>query len=145
MYYHDFETESPKKRADRKWKAIKTLLEKASLFSNEFKARISAAGMSIKDIKNLEDYGNIPVLRKKDLISLQDEHGLEWLLSCELGELRRIYQSPGPIYDPEGNSRDYWGWAEGFFAAGFRPKDIVQMTFSYHLTPARLRFARIRL
>ncbi len=138
MYYHDLETESPKKRAERKWKAVKTLLEKASLFSNEFKARMDAADMNIKEIKSLEEYGKIPPLRKKDIISLQSEHGLEWLLSCEIGELRRIYQSPGPIYDPEGDSRDHWGWAEGFFAAGFRPKDVVQMTFSYHLTPAGL-------
>ncbi|MBU1248490.1 MAG: AMP-binding protein, partial [Proteobacteria bacterium] len=138
MYYHDFETESPKKRADRKFRAIKTLLEKASLYSNEFKARMETAGLDIKDIRNLEDYGTIPPLHKKDLISLQSERGLEWLLSCEIGELSRIYQSPGPIFDPEGSSRDYWGWAEGFFAAGFRPKDLVQMTFSYHLTPAGL-------
>ncbi len=138
MYYHDLETESKKKRAERKWKAVKTLLEKASLFSNEFKTRMNAAGMEIKEIKSLEEYSQIPPLRKKDIISLQSEHGLEWLLSCEIGDLRRIYQSPGPIFDPEGDSCDHWGWAEGFFAAGFRPKDVVQMTFSYHLTPAGL-------
>ncbi|MFW5792434.1 MAG: phenylacetate--CoA ligase family protein, partial [Desulfohalobiaceae bacterium] len=80
----------------------------------------------------------IPPLRKKEIIRLQAEHGLGWMLATEPGRLRRIYQSPGPIYDPEGRGSNYWGWAEAFYAAGFRPEDLVQMTFSYHLTPAGL-------
>jgi phenylacetate-CoA ligase len=138
MYYHDLETESPAQREQRKLKAILTLVEKASLYSNEFRARLERAGMKARDVKTLGDYAAIPPLRKKELLALQAEHGLDWLLSCEVGELSRIFQSPGPIYDPEGRERDYWGFAEAFFAAGFRPKDVVQMTFSYHMTPAGL-------
>ncbi|MGE4506891.1 MAG: phenylacetate--CoA ligase family protein, partial [Desulfovibrionaceae bacterium] len=114
------------------------LVEKASLYSNEFRARLERAGLKARDVKTLGDYAAIPPLRKKELLALQAEHGLDWLLSCEVGELSRIFQSPGPIYDPEGRERDYWGFAEAFFAAGFRPKDVVQMTFSYHMTPAGL-------
>ena len=136
MYYHDLETESPKRRAERKFKAVRTLMEKAALFSGEFPARLAEAGMELSDVKSYEDFARIPPLRKKNLIALQADKGLDWLLTCEPGQLRRIYQSPGPIFDVEGTGRDHWGWAEAFFAAGFRPGDLVQMTFSYHLTPA---------
>ncbi len=139
MFYHDLETESAKKRADRKFKRVRTsLMEKAADFSGEFPARLKAAGLKLADVRTLDDFAKIPPLRKKDLIRLQADNGLDWLLTCEVGELRRIYQSPGPIFDPEGAGRDHWGWAEAFFAAGFRPRDVVQMTFSYHLTPAGL-------
>ncbi|SKA83431.1 phenylacetate-CoA ligase [Paucidesulfovibrio gracilis DSM 16080] len=138
MYYHDLETESPERRRKRKWRALHTLLEKAWLFSNEFKTRMNDAGLSEKDVRTPEGFAAIPPLRKKDIIRLQAEHGLDWMLTRELGELRHIYQSPGPILDPEGADSDYWGWAEAFYAAGFRPRDVVQMTFSYHLTPAGL-------
>lgn len=138
MLYHDLETQSPEKRQARQWKAIRKLLERAAKHSEEFRARLERAGLSLRDLDSLTAFSAIPPLHKKELISLQAERGLSWLLTCKPGELRRIYQSPGPIFDPEGAEPDYWGWAEGFFAAGFRPGDLVQMTFSYHLTPAGL-------
>lgn len=49
---------------------------------------------------------------------------------------RRVFQSPGPIYEPEGGADDYWRFARAFFAAGFRGGDLVHNSFSYHLTPA---------
>jgi phenylacetate-CoA ligase len=48
---------------------------------------------------------------------------------------QRVYQSPGPIYEPEGATRDYWRTARALWAAGFRPGDLVHNSFSYHLTP----------
>jgi phenylacetate-CoA ligase len=46
-----------------------------------------------------------------------------------------VYQSPGPIYEPEGHSADYWRSARALHAAGFRAGDLVHNSFSYHLTP----------
>lgn len=138
MLYHDLETQTPEKREARQWKAIRKLLERAAQDSGEFRARLGRAGLALRDLDSLTAFSALPPLRKKELISLQAERGLSWLLTCKPGELRRVYQSPGPIFDPEGTEADYWGWAEGFFAAGFRPGDLVQMTFSYHLTPAGL-------
>jgi phenylacetate-CoA ligase len=43
--------------------------------------------------------------------------------------------SPGPIFDPEGHAKDWWGAARAFAAAGARKGDIVLNCFSYHLTP----------
>ncbi|MCU0838586.1 MAG: phenylacetate--CoA ligase family protein, partial [Rhodospirillales bacterium] len=52
------------------------------------------------------------------------------------GELRRIFQSPGPIYDVQGHEPDYWRLARALFAAGIRRGDRVHVGFSFHLTPA---------
>jgi phenylacetate-CoA ligase len=48
---------------------------------------------------------------------------------------RRVYQSPGPIYEPEGEAPDYWRTARALRAAGFVAGDLVHVSFSYHLTP----------
>jgi phenylacetate-CoA ligase len=48
---------------------------------------------------------------------------------------RLVFASPGPLYEPEGNSVDYWRLARALFAAGFRAGDLVHNTFSYHFTP----------
>jgi phenylacetate-CoA ligase len=126
-------------RADHAWRRLAALAASAWEKSGEFRARMERTGLGLSDLRSLEDWPRIPVLRKKDLLALQKSGPrLGGLLACGFGELSRIYQSPGPIYDPEGRSRDYWGWTDGFFAAGFRPGDLVQMTFSYHLTPAGL-------
>jgi phenylacetate-CoA ligase len=47
-----------------------------------------------------------------------------------------VYQSPGPIYEPEGAGQDPWRAARAIWAAGFRPGDLAHCSFSYHLTPA---------
>jgi phenylacetate-CoA ligase len=52
-----------------------------------------------------------------------------------LSGARRVYQSPGPIYEPEGGSADYWRIARALRAAGFEAGDLVHNSFSYHLTP----------
>jgi phenylacetate-CoA ligase len=48
---------------------------------------------------------------------------------------RRVFQSPGPIYEPEGEASDYWRTARALFAAGFRRGELIHNSFSYHLTP----------
>jgi len=138
MYYHEYETEPREKRLKRKWKAVKEVLLEAEESSGEFQTRLKEMGACARDFKNWDDYGKIPPLRKKDIIAWQAEHGIGWFLNCQPGQLGRIYQSPGPIFDPEGTEPDYWAWSEGFFAAGFRPGDLAQVTFSYHMTPAGL-------
>ncbi len=136
--YSELETLSPEERRQRKWISMQAVLAAAWEHSGEFRERMQGAGLTPEDIVGPEQWSRIPVFDKKKIISLQQERGLEAMLACPPGELSRIYQSPGPIFDPEGRGEDYWGWAEGFFAAGFRGGDLVQMTFSYHLTPAGL-------
>jgi phenylacetate-CoA ligase len=49
---------------------------------------------------------------------------------------RKLFASPGPIYEVEGPGPDPWGSAPALHAAGFRPGDVALNSFSYHLTPA---------
>jgi phenylacetate-CoA ligase len=137
-YYHDLETQPPAARATRQWNYILAVVKQALSFDGELRERLATAGIVADEIRSMDDFTSIPVMRKKDLSRLQRERGLSWFLSCAPGQLAHIYQSPGPIYDPEGRGADYWGWAEAFYAAGFRGGDLAQMTFSYHLTPAGL-------
>ncbi len=138
-YYGELETLEAEERAEYAWSRLERVIETAWEESGEFRARMDKAGLTLSDIGSLDDWARIPVLRKKRLIELQGSGDrLGGMLACDLGDLARVYQSPGPIYDPEGREPDYWGWTEGFHAAGFRRRDLVQMTFSYHLTPAGL-------
>jgi len=50
-------------------------------------------------------------------------------------QMSRIFSSPGPIYEPEGHSPDYWRAGRALFAAGFRQGELVHNSFSYHMTP----------
>ncbi len=79
----------------------------------------------------------LPLTRKSELIELQRrEPPFGGLAAVPISALRRIFVSPGPIYEPEGRRPDYGRFARALFAAGFRAGDLVHNTFSYHLTPA---------
>ncbi len=89
----------------------------------------------------------LPVVRKHELLERQrarrtsDPFGgfatIGWGAShASARRARRVFQSPGPIYEPEGHAADYWRMARALFAAGFRAGDLVHNSFGYHLTPA---------
>ena len=106
-----------------------------------FQRRMDAAGLKPADIQTLADLAALPVLRKDDLIALQGtDPPFGGLLGVVPRDLRRIFQSPGPIYEPEPKVADYWRWASALRAAGFEPGDIVLNAFGYHLTPAGAMF-----
>ena len=78
----------------------------------------------------------LPVLRKHELIELQkSQRPFGGLAASGWGRLGRVFSSPGPIYEPEGRSADYWRTARALYAAGIRPGDLVHNSFSYHMTP----------
>ncbi|WP_420996201.1 phenylacetate--CoA ligase family protein [Cupriavidus sp. 30B13] len=79
----------------------------------------------------------LPVTRKSELTQRQRAAPpLGGLNATPLGGLRHIFQSPGPIHEPDGHGADWWRIARAMFAAGFRAGDLVYNTFSYHFTPA---------
>ncbi|MFN9450783.1 MAG: phenylacetate--CoA ligase family protein [Rubrivivax sp.] len=92
----------------------------------------------------------LPVTRKGELLERQklgraaegtswDPLGgfsaIGWRAMGALRPARRVYQSPGPIYEPEPSTPDYWRCARALYAAGLRGGDLVHNSFSYHLTP----------
>jgi phenylacetate-CoA ligase len=99
------------------------------------------AGLKPGDVQSPGDLPRLPVTRKPDLSKRQQEKPpFGGFLAVPLSSVQRVFASPGPIYDPQGEGEDYWRWGEALTAAGFEAGDIVQNTFSYHLTPAGFMF-----
>ena len=79
----------------------------------------------------------LPITRKADLKALQKQTmPFGGLNATPVGELSRVFMSPGPIFDPEGRAPDWWRFARPMYAAGVRPGGLLQNCFSYHFTPA---------
>ena len=106
-----------------------------------FLSRLARAGVTSDDLNNPEDLGRFPVLKKSDLPGVQGQDPpFGGLITVPSGRLRRIFSSPGPIYDPDGRADSYYRWERAFAACGFKEGDIVLNCFSYHLTPAGAMF-----
>ena len=104
--------------------------------SPNFRRRMEDARLTPAAVTHVEELARLPVLKKSTLLQLQRrDPPFGGLLAAPLSEVGRIYQSPGPIYEPEGQQADYWRMARAFYAGGFRPGDLVQVTFAFHLTP----------
>jgi phenylacetate-coenzyme A ligase PaaK-like adenylate-forming protein len=89
-----------------------------------------------KSVTSRAALAKLPVLHKADLAVMQKENPPFGGFNVTApGKVRRLLMSPGPIFEPEGEGKDWWGAARTFYAAGFRPGDIVHNSFAYHLTP----------
>lgn len=94
------------------------------------------AGVDPSRITSRRALASLPVLRKSDLLRLQQERPpFGGFAVIAPGKAKRLLMSPGPIFEPEGHGEDPAGAARALFAAGMRPGDIVHNAFSYHLTP----------
>ncbi|MES2757939.1 MAG: AMP-binding protein [Pseudomonadota bacterium] len=95
------------------------------------------AGVDAAGVDSRAALAALPITRKSDLKSLQ-QNALPFggLAATPAGQLRHIYVSPGPIYDPEGRGRDWWRFSRPMYAAGVRAGGLLQNCFSYHFTPA---------
>ena len=69
--------------------------------SKSIRSRLDAAGLTPRDVKDLKDLEKLPITKKADLITAQKEApplgGFEVI---PRGGLRRIYISPGPVFEP---------------------------------------------
>lgn len=103
------------------------------------KDKFDKAGMKPSDICTIKDLSKIPVTTKDELVRLQRaKPPFGGFLSVPLNTLKRIYVSPGPIYDVAELDR-VSAFARHLKAVGFaKPGDIVINTTSYHLVPAGL-------
>ena len=99
-------------------------------------------GVDADLVNSREALAKLPVTRKSELLELQKASrakggdafgGFSSLVRGP--KMSRIFASPGPIYEPEGTSADYWRTGRALFAAGFRQGDLVHNAFSYHMTP----------
>ena len=121
-HFDDLETRSPDQRAADQLAALKALLP----------------SHGIDPLNDLSDLATLPVLRKSDLS--QRQKNKPPFGGLPVSNLAHVFQSPGPIYEPGGVSRDWWRMGRFLHAAGFGTTDIVQNCFGYHLTPAGMIF-----
>jgi phenylacetate-CoA ligase len=93
-------------------------------------------GVDPKDVDSRAALAKLPVLRKSDLAALQSETPpFGGFNVTPPGKMRRLFMSPGPIFEPQGCGDDVWGAARTLHAAGFRAGDVIHNSFSHHLTP----------
>ena len=121
-YFDELETRSTDEREAAQLEALNAQLVQAGLDPLADLGRLSA----------------MPVLRKAGLSARQKANppfgGLH------VGDVAHVFQSPGPIYEPGGVSRDWWRMGRFLHACGVGKADIVQNCFGYHLTPAGMIF-----
>jgi phenylacetate-CoA ligase len=139
--YHDEQLETLP--WEEKKRLMENQLQRAVLIAFEeapaMREKLKAAGVGATDIRSLEDLPSLAITPKAQMRQLQQASPpFGGFLGVDLNKLRRIYTSPGAIFDPEGHQADYWRLQGVFFNTGFRPGDRVLNTFSYHLTPGGL-------
>jgi phenylacetate-CoA ligase len=133
-FYDKRETAKPEQREKSLFKDLRALLAFANGKAPALRKQLK--GIAIKDIKDRAALATIPVLRKSDLMAMQQATPpFAGLTTVKPGQLARLLVSPGPIADPEGIYMDWWGAARALAAAGFVKGDVVLNTFSYHFTP----------
>jgi phenylacetate-CoA ligase len=98
-------------------------------------------GVDATTIHSRAALATLPVIRKYELLERQKAHRSQDVFggfsAHRFGaEMRRVFASPGTIYEPEGTRPDYWRIARAMYAVGFRAGDLIHNSFSYHFTPA---------
>jgi phenylacetate-CoA ligase len=143
QYFDDLETQSPAQRETSLMACLPAQIAHAQSKTLAFAEILK--GIEASRITSRAALAQLPVTRKTELHERQrasratggDVFGGFSSLLRQPGqhEMGRIFASPGPIYEPEGKTHDYWRAGRAVFAAGFRAGDLAHNAFSYHMTP----------
>ena len=135
-FYDARETRDPAARERELFARLPAQLAHAKVNAPAFAKLLD--GVNADAVTSREALAKLPVTRKSELLERQKAARpfggfatTRWGAGC-----RRVFASPGPLYEPEGARPDYYRIARALFAAGFRDGDLVHNTFSYHFTPA---------
>ena len=141
-FHDELETREPALRESALMAALPAQLRAAQAVPA---LAVRLAGVDADAVQSRKALARLPVTRKGDVLQAQQAQrgsdplggfsAIGWRAQQAARRAQRVYQSPGPIYEPEGTGRDYWRAARALFAAGFRAGDLVHNSFSYHLTP----------
>ena len=141
-FFDVLETRDPSEREAAVLAALPAQVAHAQTASAAFASIL--AGVDAARITTRAALASLPVTRKHELLALQmasrtkpggNVFGGFSTVGCG-PHMPRIFASPGPIYEPEGASNDYWRMARAIYAAGFRPGELIHNCFSYHFVPA---------
>lgn len=146
-YYEEREAADPDAREARLFQSLPAVLKRAVRYAPAIAGQLS--GVDPEAITSRQVLAGIPVIRKSELLRMQtgQRHApggadtgmlraFGGFSTIGWGQARRVFSSPGPIYEPESARPDYWGFTRALYAAGFRPGDLIHNCFSYHFTPA---------
>ncbi|MEY8876361.1 MAG: phenylacetate--CoA ligase family protein [Leptothrix sp. (in: b-proteobacteria)] len=143
-HYDALETRDPAEREAALLAALPRQVAHAQQHTPAFAELL--AGTDPASVTSRAALATLPVTRKSELLERQkaqrshDVFGgfaaIGWRGQGTARGARRVFQSPGPIYEPEGEGLDYWRMGRAIYAAGFRAGDLIHNSFSYHLTPA---------
>ena len=143
-HYDALETRDPEARERALFAALRAQLAHAKTATRAYAALLD--GIDPAAVRDRAALAALPVTRKHELLERQraaraaggDPFGgyaaIGWGAAAR--PARRVFQSPGPLYEPEGAAPDYWRMARALYAAGFRAGELVHNSFGYHLTPA---------
>lgn len=138
-YYDPLETRDPDEReADLMDKLARQVAHAKETTSYYFQ---SLAGINPFECATREALAKLPLTRKRDLIELQKKMPpFGGLNALPRHKAKRVFASPGPIYELQGKDIDPWRMARVLYAAGFRDGDLIHNCFSYHFTPGAFIF-----
>jgi phenylacetate-CoA ligase len=144
-HYDRRETREPAAREADLMQRLAAQVAGAQAHAPAFAERLH--GIDAAQVRTRTALAQLPVTRKSELLARQqalrtsDVFGgysaIGWgAASNAKRRARKVFASPGPIYEPEGAGPDYWRMGRALHAAGFRAGELVHNCFSYHLTPA---------
>jgi phenylacetate-CoA ligase len=138
-FYDALEARDPVDREKDLMERLPVLVAHAQAKASYYATRF--AGVIAGYVRTRAALASLPVTRKSDLQDTQAAQApFGGLCTVSTAGLRRVFCSPGPIYEPEGRGLDPWRMARALYAAGFRSGDLVHNCFSYHLTPGAFIF-----
>jgi phenylacetate-CoA ligase len=137
-HYDSLETRRPADREAQLMAALPAQVAHAQQATRAFADLLE--GVDASRVGSREALARLPVIRKGELFERQKAQRASDAFGGFSALVRgpampRIFASPGPIYEPDGSTRDYWRIGRAMFAAGFRSGDLVHNAFSYHMTP----------
>jgi phenylacetate-CoA ligase len=132
-FYDQFETREPAARERETFARLPEIVARA-MTAPGWVAHLK--GVDPKSVHSREALARLPLLRKSALAALQKAiPPFGGFNVTPPGQAKRLFMSPGAIFEPQGTVADFGGAARALFAAGFRPGDVAHNSFSHHLTP----------
>lgn len=105
-----------------------------------FARRLQHAGIGADRLRTARDLAELPIQTKDDLLAAQRQDPPFGGMLAPGSDIARVFQSPGPLYEPQVAGPDPWRWAPALAAAGIGRGDTVLNCFGYHLSPAGAMF-----
>jgi len=120
--------------------AVAETVRRAAQRVPAFAARLAGVGIDPLQLRGAADLDALPVLGKDELLAAQRAAPPFGGAVASDAALRKIFCSPGPLYEPQLAGPDPWRWSESLRAVGIGPGDRVLNCLSYHLSPAGAMF-----